>query len=231
MEYISDNTISKMNRVVNDNLEQLTNFKGMSTDIVWFFVNLVPVMFKAHRSWINAIVVREEPLFWKVLDLLFFGPISLFIFASLSALWVACAIVTLPLALVFDGVPSVFSKNYRNSANFARKIRHLNMILQKSIKYSNLDIKSTKTQKHISNLCFRMNPLDDKKVDKLIKQIEHLFGKLNVHKNQGQQYKIEQYYEPTSINTTTKQKPMHPIVVEQKELYQNITKQEDNLEM
>lgn len=228
MEYISEKVSQKMNNVVNNNLEKLVSFKGMPTDISMFFLNIIPAFFRAHRAWINAIVVREETLFWKVTDLLFFGSFSLFLFSGLTALYFAFFVATLPFALVFDALPSLFSKKHRNNVSLSRKVRKLNMYLQKSIKRSGLDCATTKTQKRLSNLCYRFERLDDKKVNKLIEQIEQLSGGKMLTKDQVPQYKIEEYCEHT-VNCKS-QKPL--IDIEQnKELYRAIKNQQDELNM
>ena len=172
--YISNSTEHKLNKVVKNNIDLLADLKGICTDTSMFLLNQIPGLFRLPIIAVDEAISynRGSPV-WQVIDSVFFGTLGFATSVALTAFNIVGSALIAPFALVFDGIPCLFSKNYRTQLKLTRKVRKLNNILGKVIPKP-IDYDISRKHKKLSNIIYRLNPLKEEKILKLINEVEVL---------------------------------------------------------
>lgn len=133
MDYSKINNVfqTEADYVVKKNEDMLKSPKGIFTNGVSRLANilLIPILpivvavycFAQFRTW-----------YGKLLSTLLVNIITLPIALVRVALEIVIGIISLPLALIFEGVPALFSKKYRNEYKLSRAVKKLAKILKLS---------------------------------------------------------------------------------------------------
>lgn len=174
LNYINNETIYKMNNIIKQNMDQLVSFKGTLTEGTVNLFSNIPSNFRLPIVAVDAAIAdNRDSLMWTILDSVFYGVVFTAGGIVLSALNFVAGTVLAPIALVVDGIPSLFSKQYRNEVKLARKIKKLNKMLKKC-HGNEMDYAIQRKHKVFANFLQRLNPITQDKVEKLINEIEGL---------------------------------------------------------
>lgn len=212
--WIKDATPEEIEQVLNQNADMLSSKKGIFTNSILNLTNLLWVPF-APILLVFASCVEFDTWYGKLLGSILLNIIVLPLVAISAVIDTVVGVLSIPFALLFEGIPALFSKQYRKEFRLSRAVKKLAKVLRSSRnKISEYDAKLT---------------LQDPKVRRLISEIKILNEQLgrNIPTSENTSVRVEAFNE-----FENKQEVHEELLTKKfstlKELEKSSDKQQDN---
>lgn len=157
LDYVSGEDIFE---VINNNSDMLDSKKGvLLNNFISGFASLLAIPFVPLIAVILCCASFEQwytRLFTSIIALVFTLPII----TTICVIKLAIGLISAPLSLIFEGIPALFSKKYRQQFKLSRKVKQL---------YKYLNLKSNSVEEYLRDYNF-YNP----NVRLLLNEIEKL---------------------------------------------------------
>lgn len=162
MDYSKLNNVSteEIDLVLNQNADMLNSVKGKFTNNILSLSNLFVLPFVPFMLTF-ASFYQFDTWYGKLLATIFSNIIILPIAAIASAINIVRGVVSIPLALLFEGIPSLFSKTYRKEYKLSRCVKKLAKIYKGTDNiFNNYSEKFSFNSPNVRNLISEINILN-----------------------------------------------------------------------
>lgn len=159
--WINEVSGTEIEEVLNKNADMLNSKKGIftnrilnMTDLLW--LPLTPILLTIVSC------VEFETWYGKLLGSILLNLIVLPIAAIAGVIDLALGVLSIPLALVFEGIPALFSKQYRKEFRLSRAVKKLAKVLRTSRnKISEYEAQLTLQDPKVRRLISEINILNE----------------------------------------------------------------------
>lgn len=159
--WIKDVSETEIEEVLNKNADMLNSSKGIFTNKILNLSNLLWVPFSPILLTIVA-CLEIETWYGKILSSILINLIVLPFIAIATIVDTVLGVLSIPLALLFEGIPAIFSKQYRKEFRLSRAVKKLARVLKVSRnKVSEYDAKMTLENPNVRRLISEINILNE----------------------------------------------------------------------